>query len=211
MEHTDFVNVCQSIAAELSVLTPGDWEVRTTGYCITMVETTTKLSLYLSNGGYQLKDRISISHDRPRHRDGSYVELWEKNSSGKIVTPSIKVTETKSPTQIAKDIVRRLLPEAQRVEQLAVEAIRAQIAYEDKKTGLREQVGAMFGGIPHHCSPNEADPYNLIKTKYTRGYGKVEVNSDSMNIELKSVPATLGLRILAEVRRLIEADAKAIG
>lgn len=78
------------------------------------------VQMFCSAGGYGNAGRIEFSGSWPsytRPEAGSCIvtprEIYENNQ--KLESPSIKVSESKTPEQIAKDITRRLLPDLQHV------------------------------------------------------------------------------------------------
>lgn len=100
------------------------------------------LTLFLahSRGNWAPKGKLRVSHNRPRN-GGQYVELYAGAPHyGKIESPDMNVAETKSAAQIAADIVRRLLPEAETVERLTREKIAATNDYETRKRATLERV-----------------------------------------------------------------------
>lgn len=87
------------------------------------------LTLFFSPPSYSHRNKFHVSYSRPRH-NGSWFELYEKDASGylqKVSDPSANLSETKTADQLAKDISRRILPEAEKVHKLALE----RIAYEN--------------------------------------------------------------------------------
>lgn len=83
------------------------------------------LTLFFSPPSYSHKNKYRVCYSRPRH-EGKWLELYEKDVNGmsqNICDPSANLSETKTADQLAKDITRRILPEAEKVHALALERI----------------------------------------------------------------------------------------
>ena len=76
------------------------------------------LKLFVSNA---YKNRVEISLSRPRDASGSYPSLWA--DAGKVGDPVVSVNVTRSADAVAKDLARRLIPDAERVHALALAAV----------------------------------------------------------------------------------------
>ena len=63
------------------------------------------LTISVRKDMYGYRNKLHISHVRPIGKDGGYVILWVPNVGGKIASPSINVSTTKSLEQVAKDIL----------------------------------------------------------------------------------------------------------
>jgi len=82
-------------------------------------------TLFFSPPSYSHKGKFRVAYSRPRH-EGKWFELYERDASGslqKVSDPSANLSETKTADQLAKDIIRRILPEAEKVHTLALERI----------------------------------------------------------------------------------------
>jgi hypothetical protein len=130
-----------------------------------------------SNGGWAKKGRYAIHGSRPKKGNNQYVELYEGGS--RIKEPEITVSDEKHSTQIAKDIVSRLLPEAERVHTLAMQQIKGEQDYAAKETATREAMQATVGGRGWR-SPDGA----AIKA----GYGDWKVSGETVSFDLNSMP-----------------------
>ena len=69
------------------------------------------LDLFIQSGGYDLPEKHEISYHLPRDQKGHVITVYDAEMR-EIHTPSIRVTQKKTPAQIAKDISRRLLEDA---------------------------------------------------------------------------------------------------
>jgi hypothetical protein len=82
--------------------------------------------------GEEYKNRVQISLSRPRDGKGQWLSVYAPNGA-RIDDPSIGVGSSKAPALVAKDIARRLLPDAERVLALALKAIEASDSYAAKQ------------------------------------------------------------------------------
>jgi hypothetical protein len=200
----------QAIAVALSALTGSKWTVtkdRNENEHLTRED---GLQFWLRIGGYGNEGKAAIHFDRPLGRDGRSPSLWAKGG-GQIGNPSINVSLTKSPEQIAKDIVRRMLTESEEVFKLANESIASTNSYLDGKVKTTIAIAALCGTQPerHYQSKEltfEIDPYKGAGVKKFEkcGYGKITVSSeDSVNIELTSVGFDTAAEIVSAINRIL--------
>jgi hypothetical protein len=97
--------------------------------------------------------RVEISLDRPRDASGSYPSLW--NDAGKVGDPLITVNVTRSADAVAKDLLRRLLPDAERVHGLALAANAQADSYAQavkRAEAAREAANAALKGVEVYAS-----------------------------------------------------------
>jgi predicted small secreted protein len=80
------------------------------------------LTLFIQSGGYNLPEKHEISYLTPRDQKGHVITVYNENMR-EYSTPSIRVTQKKAPGQIAKDIERRLLEDAERVHNAAMQRL----------------------------------------------------------------------------------------
>lgn len=113
-----------AMAVALAELLPGDWSVipQSDEYvdCNWDLKRADGLKLYLSAPCYGHKEKWTIGLSTPRH-EGRYVEAYEKNQ--RVSLQSIGIGVSKTVQQMASDIVRRFLSEAERVHLLYVATI----------------------------------------------------------------------------------------
>lgn len=157
------------------------------------------LTLFLadSRGGWAAKGRLFIQHSRPRS-NGKWVDLWENTNTvngakwGSIAAPEITVADSKTPEQIAADIVRRLLPEAERVDGLA----RAQITRESNAEAARDETAqAIAAAIGAEA---ETGHDGKPRASFHHRGASVRVNGgDSVRVELSSVTKAQALALIA--------------
>lgn len=85
---------------------------------------------------YREKGKGSASYCRPKDSSGRYVTIYD---NGKLVMePVIGFAITKTPQEIAKDIIRRLIPDAERVHVLALRAVESANAYAAQEAKAKE-------------------------------------------------------------------------
>jgi hypothetical protein len=196
-----FMNL-KNIADVLTLdFSPGTWAVQSENM---IVRNTDQLALFLREGGYDNRGKIRISFSRPRDAKGQYVSLWEKSpANGAVSDPSINVSADKTSEQIARDIVRRLLPEAERVFALATETVNSHNKFETDKVEAIKLVAFHCGTRPerHYQTDElngEVDPYKGagLESFKANGYGKFKVSGkDCISLELNSMNLDVALEI----------------
>lgn len=201
MSHDNYSRV-RFIARELNDLTPHNWKGVQDEHGNLSIVAENGLELWLRFGGYGNEGKIKIGYSRPRDRKGGYVTIWSKVAGeGQINDPSIKVSESKNADVIAKDIVRRLLSDAEAVHLLVKEAIKSNESYEDKKGALAEELANVCHSEARNVGDGltpSIDLYKGIKKQasdYRLGYGTITVNGDSADFKLSSVPAEMAKKL----------------
>jgi uncharacterized protein YdhG (YjbR/CyaY superfamily) len=199
------------IANALSTLTDGRWYASIDTYGNrSIVEAGSGLSLYVRVGGYGNEGKITISYDRPRDDRGDYVEVYHPMGGGKIADPSIRVSASKTPEVIAKDIVRRMLDAAKNVHVLVLERIESNAEYHTKKNMLTKEIAdichATVKADHLHASEVSINPYESItpRADFRCGYGSITVSSDSAEFKLTSVPAALAKKLAAVIHETLK-------
>ena len=187
------------IAEHLCTLTDGNWKHVVDQYGNNSIdETRSGLSLWFRVGGYGNEGKIVISYNRPRDRKGSYVDVYENHT--KIANPSIRVSASKTPEVVAKDIVRRVLDAAKHVHVLVTKQIKDTDNYYNKIRLLALDLADIC-----HATVNNPDSdmptINLYESVedcrevVRMGYGTITVSSNSADIKLTSVPAELAKKL----------------
>jgi len=141
------------------------------------------LKIWVCDVGRSMKRIWEFSHTRPRAGDGTYIDVC--NEGHKVCAPSINVSPERELAAIARDIERRLLPDAQADLALAREAVAEHDAYTSAKSKVRKAMkaeGATFhddsdSGYHPHCS-------------------SLRINSDTVTLELYSVNVPTARKIL---------------
>lgn len=140
----------------------------------------------------------------------SYVTVYENHS--KLDYPSINVSADKDVSKIAKDIVRRLLPDAEKVHKLVLQTVAAEKAYVDGKTKTIYDLASFCNTIPNRRHSNqelsgEVSPYEGIKQFSNCGYGEFQVNSEnSVTLKLESMSKNVALKVAVALREIFKRE-----
>jgi len=206
-----------AVASALSNLTACKWSVTKDRNDNEHLTREDGLQFWLRIGGYGNEGKAAIHFDRPLGRDGRSPTLWAKSpATGQIGNTSINVSLTKTPEQVAKDIVRRLLDESVEVFKLANESISSTNAYLDGKVKTTILMAALCGTEPerHYQTKEmtfEVDPYKGagVEKFKGQGYGKITVSGqDSVNIELTSVGFDTAAEIVSAINKILSKKAE---
>ncbi len=132
------------------------------------------------------RERLSIS--------GCYHEekLWDFKPYGAVV-PGISVSRSKPAGLIARDIERRFLPKLKvLVDEMRLRKLSSE-TYRDKCVGNATKLASLSGGLFEQQTKREyssATPELIAKleaSSLAKFYGHVDVSSDSVSIELRSL------------------------
>lgn len=104
----------------------------------------------------------------------------------------ISITVKKDPYQIARDIRRRFLPEYVAAYNKAVAQAEAHDAWMQTKRSTAETVAAAAGGSVRDGDGSTVDT-RMGKQSYIR---TIQVNSDTVEIDFRNVPADLAVKLL---------------
>lgn len=195
------------VCSSLSQLTKDSWEAASNS----IIRKSDGLELWFRIGGYGNVGKAAIHFCRPVGRDGRSPTLWGVGNGKQIGNPEIGVSDKKSADQIANDIVRRLLPEAEVVFKLANESIADTNKYLDGKVKTTLEIAALCGTEPKRLynSPDlsfEIDPFtaNGVAKFGKCGYGKITISSeDCVNIELTSVGLDVAREIISALNKIL--------
>ncbi len=174
------------------------------------------------------KLRLSFSVDSYDHRgqihiyyDGSgvaypewYVTVYDPVTHDKVSYPSINVSMTKTGEQIAKDIVRRLLPDAEKVHGLVVKKLQEEKDFAIGKESAIKVMGHACGTEPDrhyqtHELTGKVKPYGPNQDFKKCGYGEFTVNGpDSVNLQLSSMSLKVAQKIAFVLRDIIKENSK---
>ena len=156
---------------------------------------------------YNTPDKITVKYG---NTEKSYVTVYENHS--KLDYPSINVSADKDVSKIAKDIVRRLLPDAEKVHKLVLEKVAAEKAYVDGKTKTIYDLASFCNTIPNRRHSNqelsgEVSPYEGIKQFSNCGYGEFQVNSEnSVSLKLESMSKNVALKVAVALREIFKRE-----
>lgn len=131
------VATAKAVASHLA----GDWTVRPMPHCTDpsspfLLARADGLTLFFSlRSAWNKPDKGLCSYYRPSGPDNARVSVYENGKQ--LPDPSIHFSVTKTPEQMAKDITRRLIPDAERVHALALRALESDIAHHHRKAECR--------------------------------------------------------------------------
>lgn len=128
------------------------------------------------NGGYQNTDKLHIFVDFPRTEKREMVHYGE--------SPSINVSETKTPEQIARDIERRLLPAYLPELEKALAQVEQINSRDQKRQANTQKMADYFGVAPQNDREQTIYVYDKIKGL---GY-KIAATEDTVKFELEISP-----------------------
>jgi len=158
--------------------------------------------------GYQNQGKAVIRHKRPSKKDNLYIDIWHGNV--RVPSPEMKVSLTKTPEQIAKDLFRRIYDESVKLSAEAEAIIKRDNEFTDAKLQMIEEVAKIFDTVPekHYRTGEvlpEVNPFMGLKEFGQFGYGKVIVNSsDSIEFDVKSMGKDFALDVLRAFRSVVE-------
>jgi len=156
---------------------------------------------------YNTPDKITVKYG---NSENSYVTVYENHS--KLDYPSINVSADKEASKIAKDIVRRLLPDAEKVHKLVLEKVAAEKAHVDGKTKTIYDLASFCNTIPNRRHSNqelsgEVSPYEGIKQFSNCGYGEFQVNSEnSVTLKLESMSKNVAFKVAVALREIFKRE-----
>lgn len=179
----------RAVAREL----PGDWKVQAGAhdrYATLGRGDGLSLSLYMETYPDTLRGKVRIGVELTR---AEYERMRFDESS-----PVVNVTPTRAASTVARDIERRLLPDAETFYATVRERVDAHAAYDARVEALRAQLAAM----PALREWGDGD----LTPRDSNAYGRVEPYDDRVRFEV-TVPADMALRMVAAM----SADAATVG
>lgn len=176
------------IAPQIAAALPGAWTARpihpeggSNENCYLIRADGLTLFFAGSRGGWAAKGRFLLQHSRPR-KDGKWVELWENHNT--VKAPEITVADTKTAEKIAADIVARLLPEAERVNALALASIARDNSAEAARIDTARAIAGAIGADVE-CG-RDGSPRSSF---YHRGVSLTVNTGESVRVELTATRA----------------------
>lgn len=185
--------------AAIAAALPGEWAVKpyryehfteeTRGYIVRE----DGLTIYAVANEYGNRGKVAFRHSRPTGKDGRFVELWEPGRIGSIDSPSINCTLTKTGEQMAADIARRLLPEAERIEPLA----RAKVAEYENAENAQAETLRLLSEATGDKNPHRSSVY----FKGPNGNGSAEIRGgDCVCVEMRSLTRAQALALVEWIK-----------
>lgn len=173
------------------------------------------LTLWIESDG---KDKIKVSICSINGSDaaGSYSFPYRSTSEITGLTASISMSRTKTIDQIAKDIVRRLLPDATTFQAVANKQFKEHQDFMNQQSSNRDKVLALatpaFPVKPYGQSLDELNIYN----KYPHGHhlpalpiGDCKIRVQSSGYQLTfDVPHAFGIKLLEIYKQFVEEAVK---
>lgn len=199
--------------AAIAAALPGQWTAEPQESCANewrgYLTRADGLRLFAVANDYSNRGKVKFSHNRPRYpmgtSGGTYVTLYGENG-GQVSTPSIRCTLTKTPEQMAADIARRLIADAERVDKLAREQIEQRNNHNRQQMETLRAISAAagFSDIPRDYHSNEARfSVNLNgpqPSDFSRGFGDANVNASTVDFKLSSIPAEKAVALVEWLR-----------
>lgn len=106
---------------------------------------------------YSRKGMGYASYNRPRDAKGKHVEVYGTTIGARLTDPSIKFSLSKTAEQVARDIQRRLVPEAEKLHQEVLRRIESENAYHDRAASAAEVAKTLTRRAGLRFSANGAD------------------------------------------------------
>lgn len=196
------------IVADVIAHLPGSWDAEPVGHewADTNFELIREdgLRLFFSGPNYSHKSKFRVSFSHPKHPvDGRIIrDIYDRSEGGwkQFHPESANVAETKTGEQIAKDIVRRVLPSAEIAQRLCLE----QIAKDTEARSARDTSLASVCEVIGKPMPGEDRReyrYNLHLDLPGSSYGSIVVNEGgSVLLELRSLPLETAVKVLQALR-----------
>jgi hypothetical protein len=191
---------------------PGEWSACGGDVAANLHSITRKsdqLTFGLRKNMYGYDSKTHIFYCRPEDKNGERHTLWEKDdANSKIADPSINVSNTKTAEQVAKDILRRLMAEAERVHKFALLANNESETFQLGKTALIHCLAEVLHTEPEHDYQSKelngkVKPYSGVEEFKKHGYGTFTVtSSDSVDLELHSMSQEVALRVATAIRAI---------
>lgn len=182
----------KSFVQEIANLLGSDWTVGSAYGHHTLEKSSIGLVLNICDS-YDKKGMLSISHQIPRvdskgnlNRTSASIILYKKVGTGRETFPSILVSNKKSASQVFKDISRRMLEEAERVQILANEEMqRLKISSNKQETAIEKMKLALgVKDLRESLRPSNGSYSNGYCTATVSGGGNsVEFSICSLSIE----------------------------
>jgi hypothetical protein len=127
--------------------------------------------------GYDKNDRVAIGGSLNIGKNRAFVEVRENGK--RVGTDEITVALSRGPEAIAKEIMRRLLPEYLRVLAVAQAKVKADAEYEAKKVSNLRQLAKSIGKTLAYTDEQLAE-----RSSFYTDYGTVEASGSTAYLKL---------------------------
>jgi hypothetical protein len=148
--------------------------------------------LYIGDDG----GRLVVTGEYPTAKDGTRYwpsEIWETGSDGvsrKLDAPRITVAGDSHPHRIASEILRRFLPDFERIHGILFDRARAKDRTDDLSAEVTEQLSSIL-----HGPTGYEDDHRVRLYESERGSIDCKVYGESVDIDLRSIPAELARKV----------------
>lgn len=142
---------------------------------------------------YHGKGRYSIRIDRKK-----YSNCHEPINLKKELTFKISLSATKTAEQIAKDIIRRIVPNAIEYKKIMQEKLKEHNEYIEAKANIEERLTKIIPGLerPSYASKDS----NVLNARYNNITIKVTLGSDTICLDLNWITPEQAETILKVLR-----------
>ena len=146
------------------------------------------IKLFVRYSGHSLKDKFRVSADIETPRDCYVMSSGDKNA----LVLDISVSNKKNAECIARDIQRRLLPDVMKYKAVADERTNQHNQYKGKQAGNKKRLSDI---LPMWSNDDNSESMRFSLDKCD-AYGSIQVSSDTVKIEISSLPINLACKIL---------------
>ena len=182
--HKKLKEIANHLGLNSILLTYRDW-------CGEMTDGTFKIFVRFKEYGLK-KDCWSFSLGVDR-QNLIYVSNEEKARS----TLGINVSHLKSSEQMAKEIQRQLISNSKEYVEIVLDRLKSHDKYIKKIEENKKVVSKIIN--EEFMDKNDTTSFN-IGFSTDEGYGSVQVGSDSMTIEIRSLPIDVGIEVLKFIK-----------
>ena len=177
ISHTAFVELIAGVGEHLA----GNWEIipnpKEWPMGAHLKDPELHASLYFNHH----EGKIHVSTDLPRDAKGEIPYVEGYGQLGKRM-PSINISFSKTPQQIADDIERRLMPEYMDILMKALARIASSDAYHSKTEGFAGEIAKIVGV---EAKGNKVDFYRSNLPVFCETISRAEVHDDDVELDLR--------------------------
>jgi hypothetical protein len=151
------------------------------------------LTIWFRFGGWQNEGRIEVhsgAHELNKHL--AYNQGW----------PKITVARGRLPGDIAKEIIRRLLPGYRELHAEVMDRKRQNDEWHRQRDAFHARLLTALGGIGEGRTNPRGERDSIHIGNYSRG-GNIEVNSDSIKLDLRLDNPDEAVRLAVALREIL--------
>jgi hypothetical protein len=190
-----------TLSADIAAALPGDWTV------VDRDDHTVRgthfvradgLDIYIRDGGWGDEGKLTFAqHYR--------TEAWKVEATGSYADPTrydtnlpkIRAANTKKAVVLARDIAKRLLPDAEEMHTKAVASKAGSDKYHAKRKANLEALGFPVARTPSYTSDGPVYEAELGSYRAGGARGKVEAQADEVRITLENLTVEQAKAVLA--------------